>query len=539
MTISNRRFVRLPPDGTGKRVGSKVVLYLQYNNATQEFFKGATVTGGTSSVAASILDVIEFSSTTGQLVLLLSEQFFNSVFVVGESLLVDSQVYAQATNTGDEVYYNEVVLVSGDNPTHRQLINEFGAQLTTFTDGSPRLDSFGRIKVSQPSTVGNYTLLYSSSLDRFSISTGVGGELTYLPSESSATLSVNSSSGSFVRVTSDKYHDYIPGCGLSVFQTAVVGDTGKANNIRRWGYYDDFNGLFWELSGSVLYAVIRSNVTGIVEETKVPQSQWSVDRVDGSEDALKNTSRVELDITKNNIYSLSFQWLGAGYANFSIYSPLGEKITVHTFENANTLSFPWMAMPNLPIRYENINISTTASTSELKMVCATVQTDLSDIKTNLPRQSFGLTGPTKIVSSSSQYTHYFAGRAGKYLGGKINRINSAISSVKTFSTSPMVLEVVKNATLPSASFNTIYPNTAAEFDTVATGNTDGVVIFSTIINGTEQLDIKPFFEGNDSVNINTKADISLESDTISVRARLLSGSTPAELTVAANWLEYR
>lgn len=48
-------------------------------------------------------------------------------------------------------------------------------------------------------------------------------------------------------------------------------DAGTVNNKRRWGPYDDQNGFFWELDGTILYAVGR--IGGV--DSRVPSTSWN------------------------------------------------------------------------------------------------------------------------------------------------------------------------------------------------------------------------------------------------------------------------
>jgi hypothetical protein len=110
-----------------------------------------------------------------------------------------------------------------------------------------------------------------------------------------------------------------------VMQTIQIGDTGKANVVRRWGYFDEENGLFWELDGTTLYAVQRSSTTGSVVDTRVAQANWNRDSLDG-------TIRYDLDVTKTNLYWMDFQWLGVGIVRFGVYENDGTKTTCHVLK---------------------------------------------------------------------------------------------------------------------------------------------------------------------------------------------------------------
>lgn len=538
MALSNRKFVRLPPDGAGKRVGSFPVLYVEYNSATGQFSEEQDVIGGTSNTSGRILEVLEYTGTTGQLCIQLSPTSYDGVFTVGENLLVNGQVRAIASNAGTEVYYNEVVLVSGDNPTRRQYIDERGAQYTTFADGTPTLDSANRFRVSYPTIIGTYEMVYSSSMGKFSRQLADGATIGYLPSQSAYEVSVTSASGSSAKITSNKYHYYIPGVGMTNMASVVCGDTGKTGNVRRWGMYDDFNGVFWELSGSVLSVVIRSNTSGVPTDTKVVQSVWNVDRVDGSERIEHNLSKFNLDVTKNNIYTIDYQWYGAGKVKFGILGPDGERIAVHTFRNANTLSVPFMSEGTLPYRVENTNLVGTASPSTIKMISATVQADIPDYSDQLPKENFSYSAPLFSVTSSAAWTYLFAGQAGKYLLGKDNRVLATITGASIYSTQPIFLEVMKGGTINNPAWTVVYADTSAEFDLVGTP-TGGTPIYSTIIDGVDELDLAGVFDKFRGETIKRKGDLDATPTPYWVRAKLVSGSTPTSIAVAFNWTEYR
>lgn len=538
MTLSTRRYIGLPPDGAGKKVASKYVMYVEYNNLSGEFFENNTITGGTSAITGTVLRVVPYTGTTGQLMVDLDEAFFNSSFTVGETLSASGGATALATNAGVEIFYNEVVAVSGQNPSYRQTIDKQGAAYTTFAQGSPQVDSFGRLKTSIPTVTGNYTQFYSASFENaFFVQTGSGAEsVTYLPNQSATVLQVDNTSGSFVSVTSNEYHVYLPGIGITVMQTGVCGDSGKQNLLRRWGYYDDDNGIYWEQSGSVINAVVRSKVTGTVTETRIPQSSWNVDRVDGSESLVFNISKMQLDVTKNNIYSIDFQWLGAGRIRFGVYNPSGEYIEVHTVENTNASATPWMSKPNLPIRYEIINVGATSGTSEYKLICAAVQADTTNLHEQLPSVNKAYSIPPVTISSSAEYTTLATGRAKQTYADQDNRSYASLDYLSVYASSPVVVELVKNSTIAGASWTSAGSTSILEVDTTGTA-TGGEVLFSGMFNDTSTANLAGIF--SDQEAIRRKADITQDPDTYTLRTKLLSGSTSTLVAVGMNWAEHR
>lgn len=142
------------------------------------------------------------------------------------------------------------------------------------------------------------------------------------------------------------------------FQSAV------ANVIKRIGYYDNNNGIFFQQSGSSFGVVLRSNAdTGTVTDTFVSQSSWNLDRLDGT-----GPSGNILNQTSSQIYFTDMEWLGVGRIRYGIYQN-GSPVYVHQITNYNTLQSVYMTNPNLPIRYEIINSG--SAPASLLHICST------------------------------------------------------------------------------------------------------------------------------------------------------------------------
>ena len=53
--------------------------------------------------------------------------------------------------------------------------------------------------------------------------------------------------------------------------------------------------------------MIRTYTSGIATEKRIPQSQWNVDKCDGT-----GVSGFNIDFTKTQLSFIDFQWLGVG-----------------------------------------------------------------------------------------------------------------------------------------------------------------------------------------------------------------------------------
>jgi hypothetical protein len=227
-----------------------------------------------------------------------------------------------------------------------------------------RTDMFGRIKVSEPYTLFDSTHRYERSGD-YSEEISGGGTVTYLDNESSLSLNVGTASGDKVTLESYKVFPYQPGKSLQVLQTFVFAPP-KANLRQRAGYFSRQNGFYLEQDGSAVYLVKRSYISGSVVETRVPQSQWNIDALDGD-----GPSDIVLDLSKAQIMFSEYEWLGVGSVRLG-FAIDGYFIPVHIFNHANSISSVYITTASLPVRYEIENTGATASASSFKQICVSV-----------------------------------------------------------------------------------------------------------------------------------------------------------------------
>jgi hypothetical protein len=227
-----------------------------------------------------------------------------------------------------------------------------------------RSDMFGRTKVSSPFALFDSSHRYTDSGD-FSYETASGGTHTHRPAESCVDLSVTTSSGSLVSSETRRVLPYQPGKSLQVLQSFTL-SAAKAGLRQRVGYFSRENGVFLEVDGDQVNLVLRSKTSGSVTGTVVPQSQWNVDRLDGTGD-----TDLLLDLSKSQILFIELEWLGVGSVRVGFVFD-GVFVTAHQFNHANLATSTYMTTATLPLRYEIENTSATASSSTMKQICASV-----------------------------------------------------------------------------------------------------------------------------------------------------------------------
>jgi hypothetical protein len=226
-------------------------------------------------------------------------------------------------------------------------------------------DAFGRTRVSAPLTLFDSSHRYNDN-GLWSTSSGAGGTFAFNANQGLVDLNVTTTSGSEIIRETNKVCSYQPGKSL-LFMSTFVMNAPKTNLRQRVGYYGASNGLYLEVSGTTGPALVeRSSVTGSVTETRVLQTNWNIDKLDGN-----GPSGFTLDLTKAQILWFDIEWLGLGTvrAGFVIN---GAFIHCHSFHHANLITSTYITTASLPLRYEITNVGTTASSSTLKQVCSTV-----------------------------------------------------------------------------------------------------------------------------------------------------------------------
>ena len=226
------------------------------------------------------------------------------------------------------------------------------------------IDAFGRSRVSTPTIQFDSKQLFDNRSIFWATSTATGATTTYSSNRASTTLNATATAGSTAIRQTKRRFNYSAGRSLQIMETFVMGAT-PAGMTKRVGYYDGYNGIYFENSGGTLNIVIRSNVTGTPTNTVIPQSSWNVDKLDGT-----GSSGITLDTTKVQLLVIDFEWLGTGRVRIG-FDIDGKIRYAHQFLNANNLTSVYMSSPNLPCRYEITNVSS-ASASTLEHICTSV-----------------------------------------------------------------------------------------------------------------------------------------------------------------------
>jgi len=134
------------------------------------------------------------------------------------------------------------------------------------------------------------------------------------------------------------------------------------NRRERFGPHDDNNGTFFEIEGSNVNIVVRSNTSGSIVDTKFAQADWD-DPLNGT-----GASGKTIDWTKQIVFKIEFGWLSSRGIRYFIDIE-GDIILVKSYFVSDTLTVPYFAVPTLPFRVDVENINTTAQTQVNSLSC--------------------------------------------------------------------------------------------------------------------------------------------------------------------------
>lgn len=403
-------------------------------------------------------------------------------------------------------------IASGDNAANTLTIDSRGAAQVRFTEGQAIVSSYGSLKTEDERQLGVYEATLDSYDSLMSIVTNNGGTSTYDPVKSSTVLSVGTAIGAQVKRTTNRYHYYLPGTSNLMRIAVACGDTGKVGNKRRWGCFDDNDGIFFELNGVDLRAVIRTSTPGVTVESPIPRAAWT-DKLDGT-----GLSGFTIDLTKINNYWADYTFSGAGRVRFGVYEPNGARLVAYTIQTGNSATYPSIRTATLPIRTENINTAATGSTSELREVTMSMSTEGNPLDytfwraADVEAYNVSTTVDTPLVSVQSIPT----------INSKFNSVQSYPELLNIVVTGgPIAVSLWQNVTITSPTW--VPGDGSLEYSTTGTVTfTSAKKLLTFFVDvGCKTIDLRPYFEVNDE-GIHLLADSSTE--VWSITATRLSGS---------------
>ena len=360
----------------------------------------------------------------------------------------------------------------------------FGTSASGAAASAGATDAFGRARVSNPLTLFDSSHRYKDN-GLWSTSTATGGTATFDASAGLVNLAVTAASGSSVIRETTKCFSYQPGKSLLVMSTFTF-NPAKTGLRQRIGYYGAANGMYVELNNTTLSFVERSSSTGSLVETRVAQSDWNIDPLNGT-----GPSNLTLDPTKAQILWMDIEWLGLGTVRLGFIIN-GKFVHCHSFHHANIITSTYITTASLPLRYEITNTAATASASTLKQVCSTVLSEGGYELRGL-QQAIGttITAPHALTTAGTYYPVISLRLKSTALDAIV--ILTALSVLGASANANYNWRVMANTTTTGGTWTSAGTDSSVEYNLTGTATTGGRILaqgyFSSTNQSKESIDI--------------------------------------------------
>ena len=265
-------------------------------------------------------------------------------------------------------------------------------------------------------------------------------------------------------------------------------------------------------------------------DTFIAQSSWNGDKLDGT-----GASGVTLDPTKNNVYQIGIQYLGAGTVVFKVMvcgvdgnNPIW--VVAHTIRNPNTLTTTHVGNPAFPFTMATYSAG---STTNLTVKCGSFAGFIEGEKVLHGNRlsyfnSLTTVGATNLQALFTIRNRYTFGSRSNQAVINILSVHAALKH-----TSPCIIYLIRNGTLGgSPVFSNYATVSCAAFDNTATTvtySTNDQLVWTGHLGDTGEID-HHFIGG-------IKEEITLQpGEWITLAARAVTG-TPAYVTGSINTRE--
>ena len=454
---------------------------------------------------------------------------------------------------------NGTTVATMANPVPVQLTNSGALEnMVSFTHSDTTLDSFERLRVSEPRVAFEYGFNAMAPATATTIweSTAYGAGTEALTANLYATMlntTIATATGRWIQ--SYNHIRYAPGIStLLRFTFNLINHTAVALR-QRIGMFTDQgtfpstagDGFYFENDAGTKNFCIRYMTQGAAgTEDRIAQASWNMDKLDGT-----GASGVTLDWAKAQHLVVEFQYLGVGTIRFGFETGPAGVVWAHEMHTVNVKAEAWARTGSLPVRAECYNYGASTINSLALINCVVLQEgDVADFRGW--KYFGGDSGSTSKVGALVANTWYpvmgIRAAATNDLTKRARIIPTTVSvTVAVVATGPVALKVgllMLSTPNTSATFAVTVAGSATVVDNAvaATTVTTGTCIWNAIVPnvvGTYTFDLKTM---NDNANLIGTAASGTQAITGSGNlmlcvAPMQTATVGASIVAAINWKE--
>jgi len=450
--------------------------------------------------------------------------------------------------------------------------NTYAVSTNNYTMKTSRPESFllpsrvrdvvGRMKVSLHQNIYEADFEYGTQPMRWenftanTASAGSAANIAHVAGMGGVRMLVGNNAGDLTIRQSRPYHRYQPGKTMYM-ATAMNFGTPTTGNFQRVGFFDDGNGVFFEQGAATannpsgIYCVIRSDSGSVNFNDGTYTSSVPVDTKFSFENWYGDPVSNLIDWTKIQMLWIEYAWYGAGGIRWGCQIN-GEPYVLHEVGTGNSSyrgsaqQFPWSRTGNLPVRYEQRNITATAANSVLMHFGVSVVVEGRRDEQRGFTYSYGLPPGTNRRNVPAASTRYPVVSVQMNQMGKVDFTgNTSSNTIITASSNSTYIQVAGTPFTPNAyvgraiSFQGTGANTANVFVGRIANNTSNGIYFTDIISNTSPVAGTPNSSFTYQVGLVNRGQILPQSLVIAsdgaalVELIVSSASNPVTLTNAA------
>ena len=222
-------------------------------------------------------------------------------------------------------------------------------------------DVLGRLKTARQQNVYDADFEYGPQPLRWESLALGSATITHLPGDGGVRMRVTTAAGDATIRQSRPYHRYQPGKTMFM-ATAVNFGAALSGQVQRIGFLDDGNGCFFEQGNPTvanpfgMAVVVRSDAGGLPVDTRIDLTNWTGD----------TSPRPTIDWSRIQMLFIEYAWYGAGMVRWGVFID-GVPQVLHQigFGNRAGQARPWARTGNLPVRYEQRNLTAQASSNDM------------------------------------------------------------------------------------------------------------------------------------------------------------------------------
>ncbi len=186
----------------------------------------------------------------------------------------------------------------------------------------------------------------------------------------------------------------------------------------------------------------------VIKETRIPQSQFNIDKIDGT-----GPSGLNIDLSKMHMLGIQYTWYGAGFIDFMVRGNDGNWVYAHRIKNNNVNNEAHMRTGNLPVRY---GIDNEGANSYLTAAMTNVQNtvplaDLTYFPSSgtvyIDNELISYTGKSASTGAGNLTGCTRAATLTQYVGGSSRSFTAAAAAIHNSNTGVILVSNTASPTL--------------------------------------------------------------------------------------------